>query len=542
MASKERSSSNRDLVYVILEVIVKKSYKLSPITKAVKTPGFKLDETFEPIPMSPDREKSIRIANDERGIIIRGVIKEDKIKELESEPNVIKAWKDTRLEPFSCPISPCDCTRFTPKGNMAQVATYLGVDQIWAKGDNGQGMVIGIVDGGINAIGRVQQSGEIAKINNVIGGFPVNDWGTTSDPGGMGHWNGHGNMTSTDALGMAPGAQLHDIRITGSWISNAIAGYDWAINQHKNNGTPHILSNSYGLYQNDGPNGYGTNANHPLTQKVVEAINEGIIVLFAAGNCGEGCPLDVCGSDTGPGKSIWGANGHHLVMTVGAANINGQFVGYSSQGPAALDPIKPDFCSITHFTGYFLSDNGTSAATPIAAGVVALLKQHSQSLTQYQIKQALMETATDIGPTGWDSHSGAGIINAIEAWNWLFEISSKPPKAFLDGVRPRPKKIKIADDGVKHIGDRIRFPGEVVINPAIRGIPRSANANTPFVLATPHHSMEWVRRSSIPYVESYEEIVSEYELAIAKLQEQLEYLQTEYYQLQEEYNKKLRGS
>ena len=94
-----------------------------------------------------------------------------------------------------------------------------------------------------------------------------------------------------------------------------------------------------------------TNPNHPFTRKVVEAIQEGIFVLFAAGNCGATCPDGRCASDTGPGRSIWGANGHPDVITVGAVNRNEQFVGYGSQGPAALDANKPNFCSITHFTG-----------------------------------------------------------------------------------------------------------------------------------------------------------------------------------------------
>ena len=89
-------------------------------------------------------------------------------------------------------------------------------------------------------------------------------------------------------------------------------------------------------------------------------------------------------------------------MTVGAVNKNEQFVGYSSRGPAALDPNKPDFCSVTHFTGFFNSDSGTSAATPIAAGVVALMKQANPSLTQDEAKTILRTTAKDIGPSGWD--------------------------------------------------------------------------------------------------------------------------------------------
>ena len=130
--------------------------------------------------------------------------------------------------------------------------------------------------------------------------------------------------------------------------------------------------------------------------------------------------------DKGPGRSIWGANGHPSVITVGAVNLNELFVGYSSQGPAALDENKPDFCSVTHFAGYFpslnsddVSDGGTSAATPIAAGVIALFKEGHPSCTQEQIKKAIIDAAKDIGPAGWDKHSGAGILRGNDAFDKL---------------------------------------------------------------------------------------------------------------------------
>ena len=69
-----------------------------------------------------------------------------------------------------------------------------------------------------------------------------------------------------------------------------------------------------------------------------------------------------------------------------------------------------------HFTGYNTSDSGTSAATPIAAGVCALLKDARASLTHDQIKRCLMDTSKDIGPSGFDRHSGAGIIQAWDAY------------------------------------------------------------------------------------------------------------------------------
>jgi hypothetical protein len=315
----------------------------------------------------------------------------------------------------TCAIAPCDCQPTVAKGNIAAVANYLGVDQIWADGYRGTGIVVGIVDGGITALGRTPKPGETAQIARVIGGYPA-DWGTTAAA-----WGNHGNMTSTDALGMAPDANIYDIRISGggiqSTISAALAGYQWAINQHAANGTPQVLSNSWGIFQESWDPVYARDANHPFTRKVIEALDAGILVLFAAGNCGEACPDGRCGSDIGPGHSIWGANGHPRVMTVAAVNINDQYIGYSSEGPAALDPHKPDFCSVSHFQGYFASDSGTSAATPIASGVVALLKQANPAATQDQIKAAITGTATDIGPAGWDQFSGAGILRAKRTYD-----------------------------------------------------------------------------------------------------------------------------
>jgi subtilisin family serine protease len=436
--AKRKGSGEKKPVPVLVEMRVQTgtpgAFALE-MAASMDVPAFQLDPDFEAVPMSPspDQVASLAAAGEEV-VIVRGMVEEDKIQELEEQPNVLKVWRDTPIAPFAahqaeeeepvhlmptapmgpCPIPTCDCNPGTAKGTIADVAQYLGVDHIWARGHRGQGIVIGIVDGGITAAGRVPGG----TIPRVIDGWR-SDWGKKAD------WGGHGNMTATDALGMAPQAQIYDIRISGAdFISNALAGFQWAINRHRANGTPHILSNSWGIFQESWDQDYARNPNHPFTRKAVEALNEGILVLFAAGNCGGTCPDGRCDSDSGPGKSIWGANGHPRVMTVGAVNKNEQFIGYSSQGPAALDPHKPDFCSVSHFKGYFASDSGTSAACPVAAGVVALLKQAQPSLTQDQAKQTLMDKAKDIGPSGWDQHSGAGIIQAKAAHDAVIPVTT----------------------------------------------------------------------------------------------------------------------
>ncbi|CDN10004.1 hypothetical protein RintRC_5114 [Richelia intracellularis] len=430
-------SSQAKLKKVLVELQVPKTIGILGATQVIarmNVSGFQLDTTYEPIAIQPTAAQahSLEVAQ-QQTVIVRGFIEESQISQLEARPDVIKVYKDTPIAPFdiallgkteqhsletdssNCPIGTCDCAPTTPKGAIADVAKYLGVDQLWSTGYKGKGIVIGVVDGGITAEGRpVDQFETSRRIPNVIGGH-TDDWGTKARA-----WGEHGNMCATDVLGMAPEAQLYDFRLAGGdAISNAIQAFDWSIQQYKIDGTPHILTNSWGIYQESWDAFYANSPDHPFTRKVIEAIETGIVVLFAAGNCGASCPTDRCGDDVGCGKSIWGANGHPLVMTVGAVNKDEQFVGYSSQGPASLDPNKPDFCSITHFQGYFNSDNGTSAATPIAAGAIALLKQAKLSLTQDEVKNLLKNTCKDIGETGFDKDSGVGIIQVKAAFDAL---------------------------------------------------------------------------------------------------------------------------
>jgi subtilisin family serine protease len=397
-----------------------------------------VDPDYDPVPLhsSPDRWHETQ-ATGEKLFCIRGEIDDNQIATLEARPEVVKVYEDAAMGPHeraqgedddwfvdpqasgkACPIPPCDCDTRTAKGDLAVIARDIGVNYIWERGARGQGMVVGVVDSGIRARGRVG-GGEMER---VAAGWP-DDWGTVSVAGG------HGMMVATDLRGMAPECSLYDLRIadrqTGSMpISFALSAFEWAIQRRRQDGTPHVLTNSWGLPQERSAPDYARDPNHPFTRKVVEALNEGILVLFSAGNCGDTCADRRCGSDTGEGRSIWGANGHARVMTVGAANRLDQLIGYSSQGPAALDPNKPDFCGISHFRGWFPVDTGTSAACPVAAGVVTLLKQAIPQATQQQIKTALRETAKDIGPDGWDPHSGTGVIRARAAYD---ELRGCPP-------------------------------------------------------------------------------------------------------------------
>ncbi len=468
--------------------------------------GFRLDSGYAPVRIRPQREERDRLqAARIQVVIVRGSLDPKQVPEIERQESVRKVWLDTKLDPHAPPkarrqkpqarrpkpsrskrhprsipkrrpkpkrppkkpprlrlprtrrrvVSKPDCEDNSKGlGDLdPTVVKYLKVNEIHNAGFKGAGIVVGIVDGGITAVGRQVQPNEIPKIPNVVDGWPDN---TVSDPVKWGTsaagWDQHGNMAAYDVLGIAPDVELWDLRIWqtvnpdpvlnfAALVSNAMAAYRKAIDSHKATGAPHILSNSWGLWNSANGLDYATNPQFPFTLAVEEALDEGILVLFSAGNCGGGCPFFAqCGpTDRGPGKSILGPNGHPHVMTVGAANKNGKWLGVTSQGPAVLPPNapKPDFCSIAHFNGYFPGqafpnpngnpvrdfDGSTSAATAVAAGVVALLLQKRKSkggnLTQDEARQALMDTAKDIRAPGIDRDSGAGIIRAKAAFDTL---------------------------------------------------------------------------------------------------------------------------
>ena len=413
-----------------------------------------LDLDYEPQPVpaptDPEAARSFALEPEEELVVVRGEIDDDTtFADVLAGDRVAAVWTDANVEAFAavepeagedllalapmgacpCPQSGCDCNAAPggAHGTDDDVARYLGAPPLWARGITGDGIVVGVVDTGVRA-------GSFP--GKVIGGWSPPG---TTPPGDDGaHY--HGSMCANAVLAVAPNTQIYDIGLLKSaggisgLLSDAIAAYNWALASYAQNGTPQILTNSWGIFQKAWAADYATNRNHPFTRKVVQTINRGIMVTFAAGNCGETCPSGRCAGDTGPGKSIWGANGHPLVMTVGAANIDEQWIGYTSQGPAALAPDKPNFCAPSHFRGFTQNDNGTSAACPVAAGVLALLREADPALGQARAKLALQQTAKNLCAPGFDPNSGWGMINAARAYRTL---NSRAPRYPICGVQWR---------------------------------------------------------------------------------------------------------
>ncbi|WP_422860941.1 S8 family peptidase [Flagellimonas sp. S174] len=314
-----------------------------------------------------------------------------------------------------------DCRPFREGVSIDDIRTLLSVESIWNEGFRGQNIVIGIVDEGVNS-----------EVYPVVGGF--SRAGASRQPGDA-PITSHGSMCAADVLVAAPACKIYDYPFLGVQNSGgAMAKFQAILNQRRIDGTPHITNNSYGFVGKPdkqlSPRHEVWDINHPIHRKVRELVSAGIHMFFAAGNCGQECPSGSClPSGIGPGNSIHASNSLEEVITVAAVNSRHERIGYSSQGPGGFFNEKPDIAAYSHFFGNFGPerpggtsqpyDNGTSASTPVAAGVAALLLSSFPNLSPKDLKDVLIQGAINLGSPGWDANTGYGVINAGSAYRSL---------------------------------------------------------------------------------------------------------------------------
>ena len=93
----------------------------------------------------------------------------------------------------------------------------------------------------------------------------------------------------------------------------------------------------------------------------------------------------------------------------------------------APDGVDTTFLGFDTDSNGFPNFGGTSAAAPHAAGVAALLLQALPSLTPTDVRNILENTALNMGPAGFDTNTGFGLIRADAALNALHVFSITGP-------------------------------------------------------------------------------------------------------------------
>lgn len=305
----------------------------------------------------------------------------------------------------------------------------INVLPLHESGYSGQNVVVCILDTGFRKSHEIfQQSNLIAEWDFVNADGDVQqdfeDPDDYSDSHGTGTWSVLGGYKPGELVGPAYNAKIILGKTETTRFEQPIEEDYWAaaIEWAESLGAE-VVSSSLGY-----TDWYTFNDLDGETAVTTRAANRatslGVVVVNAAGN----------ERDDPWGHIIAPSDGFD-VIAVGAVNRAGGLAGFSSPGPTADGRIKPDVCAMgvnnwlagnsSDGTDVYRNGSGTSFATPLVAGVVALILEIHRDWTPDQVREALTRSADrSLSP---DNDFGWGIIDAYLAATWNQKKGKKGP-------------------------------------------------------------------------------------------------------------------
>ncbi|HPF34347.1 MAG TPA: S8 family serine peptidase [Candidatus Krumholzibacteria bacterium] len=318
-----------------------------------------------------------------------------------------------------------------------------------SQGYGSSGVVIAIIDSGVE-VGH-------PDLRQVTGyDFGDNDTNPDDNSASAGHGTACAGVAasmnnSLGAVGIAAGCSIMPLKVANSAGSMYFSAIQNALYYAADNGAD-IISMSLGaaissdsatdtaiLYAyNAGCTILAATGNENASTISYPAINSYVIGVGAASPCGERKRSSSSSTEVNPGVST-DPNGY----TCDGERWWGSNYGSTTRDAAgAVDIIAPTILPTTDIlgsAGYDAGDysgffNGTSCATPYAAGVAALVKSKNPTWTPAQIRQQLVDTAQDVtsveSGTGWDRYAGYGMVDAAAAVGGGGTTPTAPTAAF----------------------------------------------------------------------------------------------------------------
>jgi len=309
----------------------------------------------------------------------------------------------------------------------------LGVKDVWDEfGERGQGAIVADFD-----------TAFCPDFDNprVIGTF----YGEDVDSAFFAEEH-HGSMTLNAAAGavedgfpfdgVAPDADIILCRLSNAegeltYIADA---WDWLVSFIKDRGItkPIVTNHSYGVPMCSNPR-LGRDEEAMMIAEILK--DPQITGVYAAGNNAHRCMHRLAGETNG----ICGMNARPEVFTIGAQRmIDGRIQSYSSHGFGDVSPVKhpkPDVtipipnvttygCSVKDMSYGPLgegSSGGTSHATPLVSGVLALMRSMYPGADDPLLRRVLYRTSTFPRATqinallGHDARFGWGSVKPYDA-------------------------------------------------------------------------------------------------------------------------------
>jgi len=340
-------------------------------------------------------------------------------------------------------IDPVEITEI--EGGGSKEITYnvniMKVPQVWGIGFTGEGIVVAVLDTGVN-----YDHDDLEGNMWTHAEFPYHGWNFVNNTNNPMDYHGHGthcagtvagNGNAGSQTGMAPSAKIMALQVLGADGGGSESGV-WAGIQFAVEHGANILSLSLGWQ-------HAWNPDRASWRNAMDnALAAGVIAAVASGNEGGGSapsnvrtPGDVPAPWRNPDQPDTGTRS--AVVTIGATDVSDNLAGFSSRGPVTWQSIQPyndypynpgsglitpdvsapgvNVKSLSHSntSGYAVM-SGTSMATPGAAGVMALILSKNPWMKPAQLSQILEETALAMTPLKSNTF-GAGRVDALAAIN-----------------------------------------------------------------------------------------------------------------------------
>ena len=238
--------------------------------------------------------------------------------------------------------------------------------------------------------------------------------------------SGHGTGECANLFATAPG-----INFIGIKMNNPTLAFKTAVELR-----PEVITCSWG-YSMDTPNSQMPNWLQPLHLAVLDAVSKGIVVCFSAGNGHYAFPGSMP-EVISVGGVIIDENLQYAATTYTSGFTSTWFPGRKTPDICGLCGERPeaDYIVLPVMENASLEKqagwgafSGTSASSPMVAGVCALLKEIDRDLKPEELKNVLKYTARDIiagtnaqgnqAQPGPDDATGFGLVDAERAVNAL---------------------------------------------------------------------------------------------------------------------------